>query len=234
MSVSYISPLPLGRLAGATPFAADALYGASEEIAAPRNAAGVREFDLGKVVCMPGGRVGAQLKGEDLFLFGQCLSEGMKPQATAGKPNLMRVMQDAMQAATVAGGSDDAILRKTQRAMVDAAAKYLFKCPDHGGVTHTSDLVIFPAACSGAAEEEEEGDADGWETPVAPQAGSVVGVGTKRAREDDVVSVDSLVSALMADATGPQRTTAAAPAAPAKKKSLATRVSIEAQVGTMI
>ncbi|CAM9874645.1 unnamed protein product, partial [Ectocarpus sp. 4 AP-2014] len=117
MPVSYISPLPPGRLPGAVPFAADALYNTVEELVAPRNAAGVHAFDMGEVVCLPGGRVAARIRDEDLFICGPCLTEGMKLQSTAGKPNLLQVMQEARLAAAAAGKSDDVVLRQTQRAM---------------------------------------------------------------------------------------------------------------------
>lgn len=94
---------------------------------------------------------------------------------------------------------------------MDAAAKLLFKCPDHGGLRHARDLVIFPGAELVAEEEDADAVGSGGRRSVL---GSVLGGGSKPARQE-MEEPSALTT-------------------PAEPKTMVTDISIEAQVRARI
>ncbi|CAN0298487.1 unnamed protein product [Scytosiphon promiscuus] len=112
--------------------------------------------------------------------------------------------------------------------MVDAAARFLFQCPHHGGIRRTSQLVIFPT-CSGKPATPAEPDTEDQ----ASIAGSAAISGTKRPRAEGGASLESLRGAIEEEEQAYQAEQAAAPTPPAKKKQLATSVSVITQVSAI-
>lgn len=121
------------HLAGATPFRAGALYAEWEAVAKHVDTAtGFRVVDVSKVACLPGGRTCEVLKGNGIPAMTSALFGLMSGYTVPGKPSLLiGVIARELQAGTSAGRTNDEILLATKRALIEATAGYLFKCPDH-------------------------------------------------------------------------------------------------------
>lgn len=79
--------------------------------------------------------------------------------------------------AATKGKPDDVQRELAIQALLDTAAAYLRKCPEDGGLTHTSSYAIFPfcGLQDVAADKDEKEDS-------GSNAGSVVGVGGRARR----------------------------------------------------
>eukprot|EP00752_Nemacystus_decipiens_P007593 g6785.t1 len=240
MADKYIPAAPPAALEGACLFPDDAPFSTWESLVGVKTSAGVHETTIAKVAFLPGGRTAELPQSRHLVLLGTVLQAAVDAPSGDTLPNITEVMGDARTAAKAASMSVDDQRVIVIRACVDATAAFLWTCPDHGGITHTSSLGILPHC--GTEEDEEDEDASS-----VSKAGAVVELGTKRARplssesspESSNEALQALLDAADAEelrgyrgkkAAAQQEDAGAAATTPQPKKTKATSITMETQI----
>ena len=235
MSVDYIAPVVVGNLGF---FPTDALFAAWEDASSTLDPeTGLKVVNLDKVVCMEGDRTCSALRSGDLPALCAGLLRMIQHETVAGKPDLLcGVMGAELKAGTEAGKADEELLLQVKRALVRATAEYLFRCPNHGGLSFSEQWSVFPiqrmlanpqpraAGASPLGDEEEEEDGGG---SVAGSSASVLGNKRGRAADD---SLSSLMEAIDADEGARGGSSGSARSSSAPGKQLKTHISVPSQV----
>ena len=235
MSVDYIAPVVVGNLGF---FPTDALFAAWEDASSTLDPeTGLKVVNLDKVVCMEGDRTCSALRSGDLPALCAGLLRMIQHETVAGKPDLLcGVMGAELKAGTEAGKTDEELLLQVKRALVRATAEYLFRCPNHGGLSFSEQWSVFPiqrmlanpqpraAGASPLGDEEEEEDGGG---SVAGSSASVLGNKRGRAADD---SLSSLMEAIDADEGARGGSSGSARSSSAPGKQLKTHISVPSQV----